>query len=31
MARVDDYFNAKKIAVENLAKESMDDLRGVPA
>jgi len=26
MARVDDYFNAKKIAVEKLAKESMDDI-----
>ena len=26
MARVDDYFNAKKIAVEKLAKESIDDI-----
>lgn len=26
MARVDDYFNAKKIAVEKLAKESIDDM-----
>jgi hypothetical protein len=25
-ARVDDYFNVKKIAVEQLAKESMDDI-----
>lgn len=28
MARVDDYFNAKKIAVEKLAKESIDDIAG---
>ncbi len=26
MARVDDYINAKKIAVENLAKESLDEI-----
>ncbi len=26
MARVDDYFNAKKIAVAKLAKESIDDI-----
>lgn len=26
MARVDDYFNAKKIAVSKLAKESIDDI-----
>ncbi|SHK76645.1 protein of unknown function [Desulfatibacillum alkenivorans DSM 16219] len=26
MARVDDYFNAKKIAVESLSKESFEDL-----
>jgi len=26
MARVDDYFNAKKIAFEKLAKESIDDI-----
>lgn len=26
MARVDDYFNAKKIAVEQLAKESMEKI-----
>jgi len=26
MARVDDYFNAKKIAVEKLAQETLDDI-----
>lgn len=26
MARVDDYFNAKKIAVEKLARETIDDI-----
>ncbi len=26
MARIDDYFNAKKIAVEKLAKESIDEI-----
>jgi hypothetical protein len=28
MARVDDYFNAKKIAVERLATESIEDIAG---
>jgi hypothetical protein len=31
MARVDDYFNAKKIAVEKLAQESIDDIEGCSA